>query len=199
MTEEFAKALSGMEKICPHFHLSLQSGCNETLKRMNRRYTAEEYEEKCGILREAFANPALTTDVIAGFPGETREEFEETLAFLKRIAFFETHIFKYSRRQGTRAAAMENQVPEEVKAERSRILLELDRKNTAGYVLAQMGRQVEILIEETLELDGKVYQTGHTREYIRAAVLSGRDLTNQIVSARVEKLMGERLFLCKLL
>ena len=199
VTEEFAKALSGMEKICPHFHLSLQSGCNETLKRMNRRYTAEEYEEKCGILREAFANPALTTDVIAGFPGETREEFEETLAFLKRIAFFETHIFKYSRRQGTRAAAMENQVPEEVKAERSRILLELDRKNTAGYVLAQMGRQVEILIEETLELDGKVYQTGHTREYIRAAVLSGRDLTNQIVSARVEKLMGERLFLCKLL
>ncbi len=199
VTEEFAKALSGMEKICPHFHLSLQSGCNDTLKRMNRRYTAEEYEEKCGILREAFAHPALTTDVIAGFPGETREEFEETLAFLKRIAFFETHIFKYSRRQGTRAAAMENQVPEEVKAERSRILLELDRKNTAGYVLAQMGRQVEILIEETLELDGKVYQTGHTREYIRAAVLSGRDLTNQIVSARVEKLMGERLFLCKLL
>ena len=95
--------------------------------------------------------------------------------------------------------SMENQVPEEVNAERSRILLELDRKNTAGYVLAQMGRQVEILIEETLELDGKVYQTGHTREYIRAAVLSGRDLTNQIVSARVEKLMGERLFLCKLL
>ncbi len=199
VTEEFAGALFEMEKICPHFHLSLQSGCNETLKRMNRRYTAEEYREKCRILREVFGHPALTTDVIAGFPGETQDEFDKTLAFLKEIAFFETHIFKYSRRQGTRAAAMENQVPEEIKAERSRILLDLNRENTKRYALSKVGEQAEILMEEAMELDGVAYQVGHTREYIRAAVSSDRELTNRIVCARVEKLLDERLLLCKLL
>ena len=127
VTEEFAAALAGMEKICPHFHLSLQSGCNATLKRMNRRYTAEEYAEKCRLLRRVFTNPALTTDVIVGFPQETEEEFGETVEFLKQIQFFETHIFKYSRRKGTKAAAMEGQIPESVKTERSRILQDLDR------------------------------------------------------------------------
>lgn len=198
VTEEFAAALAGMEKICPHFHLSLQSGCNATLKRMNRRYTAEEYAEKCRLLRRVFTNPALTTDVIVGFPQETEEEFGETVEFLKQIQFFETHIFKYSRRKGTKAAAMEGQIPESVKTERSRILQELDRKHTERYVMEQVGRQVEILIEEETEVDGVHYQTGHTKEYIRAAVISERDLTNQIVSATVERVLGERLFLCKL-
>jgi threonylcarbamoyladenosine tRNA methylthiotransferase MtaB len=199
ITWEFARALAGMEKICPHFHLSLQSGCNATLKRMNRRYTAEEYYEKCCLLREVFDNPALTTDVIVGFPGETKEEFQETRAFLEKISFFETHIFKYSRRKGTKAAVMENQIPEQVKAERSRILMELDRKNTERYVMGHLGKQVEILIEEQVERDGTVYQVGHTREYIRAAVLSEEELTNRIVYATVEKLLDERLFLCKLI
>lgn len=198
ITEGFAEELSRMKKVCPHFHLSLQSGCNATLKRMNRRYTAEEYEEKCRILRKAFDRPALTTDVIVGFPGETEEEFSETFEFLKRIAFFETHIFKYSRRQGTRAAAMEHQVEEEEKARRSHILLELDRENTSRYVRSLLGKPVEILIEESIERDGLVYQVGHTKEYIRAAVISNQELTNQIVCATVDKLLEERLFLCKL-
>ena len=198
VTEEFAERLAGMEKFCPHFHLSLQSGCDATLRRMNRRYTAEEYEQTCELLRRAFDRPALTTDVIVGFPGETEEEFEETLAFLRRIRLFETHIFKYSRRKGTRAAVMENQVPEPVKTERSQILLELDRENSKNYILDQKGRNVEILIEEKMTRNGVEYQVGHTREYIRAAVISEKDLTNQIVSARIEKMLEDRLCLAEL-
>ena len=198
VTEEFAAALAGMEKFCPHFHLSLQSGCDATLSRMNRRYTAEEYERTCELLRRTFDQPALTTDVIVGFPGETEEEFEETLAFLKRIRLFETHVFKYSRRRGTRAAVMENQIPEQVKTERSRILMELDRENSEAYILEQRGRDVEILIEEKMVLNGTEYQVGHTKEYIRAAVIAEQDLTNRIVSARIENMLEERLCLASL-
>ena len=198
VTEEFAAALAGMEKFCPHFHLSLQSGCDATLSRMNRRYTAEEYERTCELLRRTFDQPALTTDVIVGFPGETEEEFEETLAFLKRIRLFETHVFKYSRRRGTRAAVMENQIPEQVKTERSRILMELDRENSEAYILEQRGRDVEILIEEKMVLNGTEYQVGHTKEYIRAAVIAEQDLTNRIVSARIENMVEERLCLASL-
>ena len=198
VTEKFAAALAGMEKFCPHFHLSLQSGCDATLSRMNRRYTAEEYERTCELLRRTFDQPALTTDVIVGFPGETDEEFEETLAFLKRIRLFETHVFKYSRRRGTRAAVMENQIPEQVKTERSRILMELDRENSEAYILEQRGRDVEILIEEKMVLNGTEYQVGHTKEYIRAAVIAEQDLTNRIVSARIENMLEERLCLASL-
>ena len=198
VTEEFAAALAGMEKFCPHFHLSLQSGCDATLSRMNRRYTAEEYERTCELLRRTFDQPALTTDVIVGFPGATEEEFEETLAFLKRIRLFETHVFKYSRRRGTRAAVMENQIPEQVKTERSRILMELDRENSEAYILEQRGRDVEILIEEKMVLNGTEYQVGHTKEYIRAAVIAEQDLTNRIVSARIENMVEERLCLASL-
>ena len=198
VTEKFAAALAGMGKFCPHFHLSLQSGCDATLSRMNRRYTAEEYERTCELLRRTFDQPALTTDVIVGFPGETEEEFEETLAFLKRIRLFETHVFKYSRRRGTRAAVMENQIPEQVKTERSRILMELDRENSEAYILEQRGRDVEILIEEKMVLNGTEYQVGHTKEYIRAAVIAEQDLTNRIVSARIENMLEERLCLASL-
>ena len=198
VTEKFAAALAGMEKFCPHFHLSLQSGCDATLSRMNRRYTAEEYERTCELLRRTFDQPALTTDVIVGFPGETEEEFEETLAFLKRIRLFETHVFKYSRRRGTRAAVMENQIPEQVKTERSRILMELDRENSEAYILEQRGQDVEILIEEKMVLNGTEYQVGHTKEYIRAAVIAEQDLTNRIVSARIENMLEERLCLASL-
>lgn len=189
ITEEFAKTLASLPKICPHFHLSLQSGCNATLKRMNRRYTAEEYYEKCQLLRECFDRPALTTDVIVGFPGETEEEFVESKAFLEKIQFYETHIFKYSRRKGTRAAVMENQVSDEKKAERSNILLELNRKNQAAYEEERIGDRDEVLFEELMILDGEKYYVGHTREYIRLAIPAAEDYANQIVPVRIQ---GER-------
>ena len=189
ITEEFAKTLASLPKICPHFHLSLQSGCNATLKRMNRRYTAEEYYEKCQLLRECFDRPALTTDVIVGFPGETEEEFAESKAFLEKIQFYETHIFKYSRRKGTRAAVMENQVSDEKKAERSNILLELNRKNQAAYEEERIGDRDEVLFEELMILDGEKYYAGHTREYIRLAIPAVEDYANQIVPVRIQ---GER-------
>ena len=129
ITEDFVKTISGLEKLCPHFHLSLQSGCDDTLRRMNRRYTSEEYYEKCKLLRKYFVNPALTTDVIVGFPGETEEEFEKSKAFIDKVDFYETHIFKYSKREGTKAAVMENQIPEQEKAARSNVLLALDQKS----------------------------------------------------------------------
>ncbi len=169
ITEAFAGALSSMEKICPHFHLSLQSGCDATLARMNRRYTAGEYQEKCRLLRKHFDDPALTTDVIVGFPGETEEEFDQTVRFLTEIAFYETHIFKYSRRNGTKADRMEGQVPEQIKTARSEKLLALDEINRRAYE-ERLGKPVEILLEEEIFADGRSWLVGHTREYIKAAV-----------------------------
>lgn len=199
ITEGFAKALGETDKLCPHFHLSLQSGCDGVLKRMNRRYTTAEYEKACELLRSVFADPALTTDVIVGFPGETDEEFCETEAFLKRIAFFQTHIFKYSRRKGTKAAEMAGQIREDVKAERSRRLLELNEIYERRFLERQTGRQTEILVEESVEISGISYQTGHTREYCRAVFVSDMDLTGQIVYAVGEKVLENGLLLCKLL
>ncbi len=195
ITPEFAKALAEMPKFCPHFHLSLQSGCNATLKRMNRRYTAEEYEESCRLLRETFAHPALTTDVIVGFPGETEEEFAETEAFLKRIQLFETHIFKYSRRKGTRAAVMENQIPETVKNARSHRLLAMDAAHSRQYMEALCGQSAELLMEEKMILDGVEYQVGHTKEYIRAAVRSEKELINREIRVVLGEVIGDRLCL----
>lgn len=186
ITEEFAKTISGLEKICPHFHLSLQSGCNGTLKRMNRRYTAEEYFEKCELLRKYFDNPALTTDVIVGFPGETEEEFEESRAFVEKVNFYETHIFKYSRREGTKAAVMENQVPEQIKTKRSNILLELDERKRKEYEEKFIGKTVEVLMEEEVEKEGKCYQTGHTKEYIKVALECDENMQNQLVKIKID-------------
>ena len=180
ITEEFVSVISGMEKICPHFHLSLQSGCDATLKRMNRRYSTKEYYEKCQLLRKYIENPALTTDVIVGFPGETEEEFGETKKFLEKIMFYETHIFKYSRRKGTKAAVMENQVPDEIKSRRSAQLIELGNKNQRAYEEAYIGKEAEVLFEERFIKDGEEYFSGHTKEYIRVAVRSKEDLTNKI-------------------
>lgn len=181
ITEEFAEKISALPKICQHFHLSLQSGCNETLKRMNRHYTAEEYYEKCLLLRRYFDHPALTTDVIVGFPGETEEEFAETCAFLEKVKFYETHIFKYSRRRGTKAAGMDHQITEEIKTERSKVLQELNRKNMAEYEAYFHGRQAEVLFEEKTVIDGREYYSGHTREYISVTVpAEGRKLRNKI-------------------
>ena len=179
ITEEFAETISQMRKICPHFHLSLQSGCNATLRRMNRRYTAEEYYEKCQLLRKYFQNPAITTDVIVGFPGETQEEFEESLAFVDKVDFYETHIFKYSRRRGTKAADMEHQVPEQQKAARSAVMLELNEEKQRKYEEKWLGKTVEVLFEETIVRDNKTYQVGHTKEYLKVAVESEKSWENQ--------------------
>lgn len=187
ITEEFASALSALPKICPHFHLSLQSGCEETLKRMNRRYSAEEYFEKCMLLRKYFENPALTTDIIVGFPGETEEEFEESRAFVEKVNFYETHIFKYSKRQGTKAAVMPNQVPEPEKTKRSNTLLALDERNRKAYEEQFSGKETEILVEEQMEKDGKTYWIGHTKEYIRLAILSDENLFGRLLKVTVGK------------
>ncbi len=186
ITEEFAKTIAGLPKMCPHFHLSLQSGCDATLKRMNRRYTTGEYYEKCELLRKYFDHPALTTDVIVGFPGETEEEFEESKAFVDKVNFYETHIFKYSKREGTRAAVMENQVPEQIKAERSAQLIELGAKKQEAYEKEMVGKDVEILVEESAQINGKEVQVGHTKEYIKVALESDENLQNQIVKARID-------------
>lgn len=187
ITEEFASALSALPKICPHFHLSLQSGCEETLKRMNRRYSAEEYFEKCMLFRKYFENPALTTDIIVGFPGETEEEFEESRAFVEKVNFYETHIFKYSKRQGTKAAVMPNQVPEPEKTKRSNTLLALDERNRKAYEEQFSGKETEILVEEQMEKDGKTYWIGHTKEYIRLAILSDENLSGRLLKVTVGK------------
>jgi len=170
ITEEFAQMIAKLPKMCPHFHLSLQSGCNATLKRMNRRYTAEEYYEKCQLLRKYFDNPALTTDVIVGFPGETEEEFAESKAFVDKVDFYETHIFKYSRRHGTKAASMDGQLTEAAKAQRSDRMLELHEIRAREYEEAMIGKKMELLLEEEIEIDGRPWYVGHSREYVRAVI-----------------------------
>lgn len=180
ITEEFALALKKLPSFCPHFHLSLQSGCDATLKRMNRRYTASEYAEKCHILRSVFDRPALTTDVIVGFPGETDEDFEICRSFLENIAFYETHIFKYSRRQGTKAADMPQQIPEQIKTERSHVLLKLHEKNKKAYLEQFVGQPLQVLFEERLEIQGKKVWSGYSREYIRVLWDTEQTLENQI-------------------
>ncbi len=196
ITEDFARTISALPKICPHFHLSLQSGCDATLKRMNRRYTAAEYYEKCQLLRKYFQNPALTTDVIVGFPGETEEEFQETKEFLEKVQFYETHIFKYSRRKGTRAAVMENQVSDQKKTERSNLLMALDRENREKYEDARKGREDEVLFEELVTLDGEAFYTGHTKEYRKLAILAEEDYTNRILKVRVGDERKQGILIC---
>ena len=186
ITEKFAKELAKLPKVCPHFHLSMQSGCDATLKRMNRHYTSREYYEKCGILRTYFEHPAITTDVIVGFPGETQEEFETTRAFIEKVGFYETHVFKYSRRNGTKAASMPDQVPEQKKAERSQILLDLCKKKKKEFEDQMIGKQVEVLLEETFEKDGVLYRTVLTKEYVKVAVKADNTRENQILEMTIE-------------
>ena len=186
ITEKFVQTISGLEKMCPHFHLSLQSGCNATLKRMNRKYTGEEYYEKCELLRKYFEHPALTTDVIVGFPGETEEEFQQSMSFVDKVNFYETHIFKYSKREGTKAAVMPDQVPEQVKTVRSNQLLALNEKKQKEFEQYYLGKSVEVLMEEEIEKDGKYFQTGHTKEYIRIAVESEENWQNKLVNVKID-------------
>lgn len=195
ITEDFAKRISELEKICPHFHLSLQSGCEETLKRMNRHYSAREYMEKVILLRRYYKKPAITTDVIVGFPGETEEEFIETCEFLRQIDFYEMHIFKYSRRQGTRAALMNDQVAEEIKNKRSTLLIDMAKSGKARYEDSFVGQKVEILIEEEAEIDGESYQTGHTKEYIKAAIKENNCLSGNLYTGKIKGRLNDDIML----
>jgi len=195
VTDGFAAALAGLPKICPHFHLSLQSGCDATLQRMNRRYDTREYEEGCQILRKYFDHPAITTDVIVGFPGETEEEFAVTKEYLKRIHFYEMHIFQYSKREGTKAAVMEHQVPEPVKKERSNILLALEKKMSEEFREYYVGKQVTALMEEAYEFEGETYFTGYTKEYVKIAVKSAADLSNQFVKGTIRGRLTDDIYL----
>ncbi len=193
ITEEFAKTLSSSKKICPHFHLSLQSGCDTVLKRMNRKYTTQEYYDKCCILRKYFNNPAITTDVIVGFPQETEEEFEATKVFLEKVHFYEMHIFKYSRRKGTVADRMEGQVDEKIKTQRSAILLELENKMSKEYRQQHIGKTEEVLIEEIVSENGKDYFMGFTPDYIRVKIACDTALDNSEYINTIKKVYMKEL------
>lgn len=186
ITEEFVRELKGCASLCPHFHLSLQSGCDTVLKRMNRKYSVEEYYEKVCILRKYFDNPAVTTDVIVGFPGETEEEFDRTKEFLEKVQFYEMHIFKYSKRKGTPAAEMEGQIPEAVKSLRSSALQEIESEMSRNFRQKYLHKRSEVLFEEEKQIGGRKYQTGHTKEYIRAAYETDKNLSGQILSGALK-------------
>ncbi len=196
VTEEFARELSAMPKVCPHFHLSLQSGCDTTLERMNRRYRSAQYKERCEILRKYFENPALTTDVIVGFPMETEEDFQASYEFVRDIHFYETHIFKYSRRHGTKAAKMDGQLTDAVKAVRSDKMLELNEVREKEYENTFLGKEMEVLLEEEVDIQGKSYYLGHTREYVKVAVPKLEKYSvNQELTVKAEQFLQPHILL----
>ena len=183
ITEEFMERLIKLKKVCHHFHLSLQSGCTETLKRMNRRYTAEEFEEIVNRLRKYYDDVILTTDIIVGFPNESEDEFNTTYEYLKKINFYKMHVFKYSPRKGTKAAEMSGQIPGDVKEERSKALLALSDNNEIAYLDSYIGKEVEVLFEECEE-EG-IYK-GHTANYIMVKVKSDKDLSNKLLKVVIK-------------
>ena len=194
VTREFAEGIAALPKVCPHFHLSLQSGCDETLERMNRRYRSGEYRERCELLREVYGNPALTTDVIVGFPQESEEEFRKSYDFVDSIRFYETHIFKYSRRQGTKAAAMDGQLTEAEKSFRSEKMIELHHRHAGDYEKSMLGKNLEVLIEEEYTKDGRTWYLGHSREYIKTAVPKSEAYgVNDIVIVKAEGFPEEHI------
>lgn len=199
VTEEFVSAINAMPKICPHFHLSLQSGCDSVLARMNRRYTTGEYFQTTEILRKYYQDPAITTDVITGFPGETEEEFCRTEEFVRKVNFYEMHIFKYSRRQGTRAAAMDGQLTEAEKGRRSAVLSQAEKQMSHVYRTGWLNREVKVLFEEKKEINGIVYWVGHTPQYIKAARAAEEsvDLGNRIVRGVLGGFLEEDIMLLK--
>lgn len=195
VTEHFASELSKLDKICPHFHLSLQSGYDATLKRMNRKYTTKEYERGCELLRKYFVHPAITTDVIVGFPGETEDEFEQTKAYLEHIHFYEMHIFKYSKRKGTRAAVMPDQIDEQIKAARSEKLIALGHDMSKEFRKFYIGKNEEVLFEEKAVIGDKEYFVGYTKEYVKVAKETDENLENQIVSGRISGMLTDEILL----
>lgn len=199
VTLEAAKRLAALPKICPHFHLSLQSGCDETLARMNRHYTTGEYFQSVNFLRQAFDTPAITTDVIVGFPGETEEEFAKTKEFLEKICFYEMHIFKYSKREGTRAAVMPGQVPDRIKTIRSNELLAMEKIQSEQFRKGYLGREAQVLPEEMKEINGKNYFLGHTVDYVKVAIpVEGNEYRlqeNVLVKVQVKSFLTEDVLL----
>ncbi len=199
VTEEFARQLSTLPGLCPHFHLSLQSGSDAVLGRMNRHYTAGEYFQTTEILRNCFRDPAITTDVIVGFPGETEEEFRETEAFVRKVNFYEMHIFKYSRRQGTRAAMMEGQLTEAEKGRRSAVLAQAEEEMSRSYRAGWLNRETGVLFEEKKQVAGGTYWIGHTPQYVKVAMEAGEnaDLSGQIVRGTPVGFLTEDILLLK--
>ena len=194
VTREFAEGIAALPKVCPHFHLSLQSGCDETLERMNRRYRSGEYRERCELLREVYGNPALTTDVFVGFPQESEEEFRKSYDFVDSIRFYETHIFKYSRRQGTKAAAMDGQLTEAEKSFRSEKMIERHHRHAGDDEKSMLGKNLEVLIEEEDTKDGRTWYLGHSREYIKTAVPKSEAYgVNDIVIVKAEGFLEEHI------
>ena len=192
ITEEFLDGITALDKVCPHFHLSLQSGCDTTLERMNRRYRSAEYAEKCGLLRKYLGNPALTTDVIVGFPMETEEDFQDSYNFVESIHFYETHIFKYSRRHGTKAAAMSGQLTEAQKAVRSDKMLALNEQHAKEYEKSMLGGELKVLLEEEVEINGEQWYIGHSMEYIKTAVKKQDNYSvNDIITVKAEEFLEE--------
>ena len=199
VTEEFARQLSTLPGLCPHFHLSLQSGSDAVLGRMNRHYTAGEYFQTTEILRNCFRDPAITTDVIVGFPGETEEEFRETEAFVRKVNFYEMHIFKYSRRQGTRAAMMEGQLTEAEKGRRSAVLAQAEEEMSRSYRAGWLNRETGVLFEEKKQVAGGTYWIGHTPQYVKVAMEAGEnaDLSGKIVRGTPVGFLTEDILLLK--
>lgn len=197
ITESFVQALVKLPKVCPHFHLSLQSGCDETLKRMNRHYTTALYLEKCGILRQYFDRPALTTDVIVGFPGETEEEFAQTERFLETVHFSDMHIFKYSKRRGTKAADMPNQIDPQIQSVRSEKLIALGERMKDDFLEACKDQEQIVLIEEETEIDGTKYMTGHSKNYIRCAFEMDGLVPNMVIKGTINSKLNEEFVFCK--
>lgn len=198
ITERFLRTVSAVRQFCPHFHLSLQSGSDSVLQRMNRRYTSEDYLQKVNLIKRYFELPAFTTDIIVGFPGETDEEYAQTLEFVKKVGFSHIHVFKYSKRAGTRAAKMPRQIPEDVKSERSNRLIALSQVMSREYKERFLGRIEKILVEDEAVIDGVKYQLGHNERYLKMAVVSGKALENSIIEARVCKILTDDLLLCEI-
>ncbi|MDO4803853.1 MAG: tRNA (N(6)-L-threonylcarbamoyladenosine(37)-C(2))-methylthiotransferase MtaB [Lachnospiraceae bacterium] len=197
ITDQFVLMISAIRKVCPAFHLSLQSGCDETLIRMRRKYTAADFEEKVELLRKHYDNPGIMTDIIAGFPGETEEEFAKTESFVRKIRFSRTHVFKYSVRKGTAAERMPGHVPERVKQERSGTLIGIDAQERRRFAEVFLGKPVEALFEEKIVRDGAGYMRGYTREYVPVLMGTEEDLSNKILTVVPEQVTAEGEMLCE--
>jgi threonylcarbamoyladenosine tRNA methylthiotransferase MtaB len=199
ITEDFVKIIAGIKQFCPHFHLSLQSGSNTVLARMNRKYTTEEFYDGVLLIRKYFIHPAFTTDVIVGFPGETDEEFEETKDFVQKVGFSHIHVFKYSMRTGTKAALMTGQIPDETKNMRSNELITLAAAMGKKYKAWFMDKTEKILVEEKIRLDGKNYQIGHNERYEKMAFCSNYNYSNQIIEAQAADMLTDEILFCKII
>ncbi|MBP9996824.1 MAG: tRNA (N(6)-L-threonylcarbamoyladenosine(37)-C(2))-methylthiotransferase MtaB [Lachnospiraceae bacterium] len=198
ITRDFLSRISKNTKVCPHFHISMQSGCDDTLKRMNRHYTTAEFYEKVELIREYYEHPAITTDIITGFPGESKEEFAQTYEFVKKVNFYETHVFRYSVRKGTVAASLPKQNTEKVKAARSEALIEINKEQSRKYREYYLGKTLEMLVEEEIELNGEKYMCGYTQNYVRVAIKAKPDYVNQIVKGVAVKMLNDEVLLLEI-